>query len=65
MAALVLAVPLFRLHGDYFAFATLALLPLAEVLAYNLTPITDGADGMVLPVPKCCSRPTCWRSACA
>jgi branched-chain amino acid transport system permease protein len=52
LAALALAVPLFRLRGDYFAFATLALLPLAEVLAYNLTPITRGADGIVLPVAQ-------------
>lgn len=52
LIALVLAVPLFRLHGDYFAFATLALLPLLEVLAYNLTPITRGADGIVLPVAQ-------------
>lgn len=52
IAALVLAVPLFRLHGDYFAFGTLALLPLAEVLAYNMTPITRGADGVVLPVAQ-------------
>lgn len=52
IAALVFSVPLFRLHGDYFAFATLALLPLMEVLAYNLTPITKGADGIVLPVEQ-------------
>jgi branched-chain amino acid transport system permease protein len=52
LLALLLAVPLFRLHGDYFAFATLALLPLMEVLAYNLTPITKGADGIVLPVAQ-------------
>ncbi len=52
LAALVLSVPLFRLHGDYFAFATLALLPLMEVLAYNLTTITKGADGIVLPVAQ-------------
>lgn len=52
LAALALAVPLFRLHGDYFAFASLALLPLLEVLAYNLTPITNGADGIVLPVAQ-------------
>ncbi len=50
--ALVLSIPLFRLHGDYFAFATLALLPLFEVLAYNLTPITNGADGIVMPVAQ-------------
>lgn len=47
--AAVLAIPLFRLSGDYFAFATLALLPLFELLAFNLTPITGGADGIVLP----------------
>ncbi|MEN3365925.1 MAG: branched-chain amino acid transport system ATP-binding protein livM [Burkholderiales bacterium] len=48
--AFLVAVPLFRLRGDYFAFATLALLPLAELLAYNLTPITKGGDGIVLPI---------------
>jgi branched-chain amino acid transport system permease protein len=48
IAALV-AVPLFRLRGDYFAFATLALLPLAEILAFNLRGITNGAEGLVLP----------------
>jgi branched-chain amino acid transport system permease protein len=52
LVALFLSVPLFRLHGDYFAFGTLALLPLMEVLAYNLTPITNGADGVVLPVAQ-------------
>ena len=51
VAAALLAFPLFRLHGDYFAFGTLALLPLAELLAFNLTPVTGGADGIVLP-PK-------------
>lgn len=51
VAAALLAFPLFRLHGDYFAFGTLALLPLAELLAFNLTPLTGGADGIVLP-PK-------------
>lgn len=50
IVAVVLALPLFRLSGDYFAFATLALLPLAEVLAFNLTPITNGGDGITLPV---------------
>ena len=41
--------PLFRLRGDYFAFATLALLPLFELLATNLVAITRGADGILLP----------------
>jgi branched-chain amino acid transport system permease protein len=49
IGAALLAFPLFRLHGDYFAFATLALLPLAELLAFNMTPVTGGADGIVLP----------------
>ena len=52
LIALLVAVPLFRLHGDYFAFGTLALLPLMEVLAYNLTGITKGGDGIVLPVAQ-------------
>ena len=50
MIAVLVAVPLFRLRGDYFAFATLALLPLAEILAYNLTPLTNGGDGIMLPI---------------
>ena len=52
LVALFVSLPLFRLHGDYFAFGTLALLPLMEVLAYNLTPITKGGDGIVLPVAQ-------------
>lgn len=49
LLAAALGIPLFRLQGDYFAFATLALLPLAELLAFNLAPLTGGADGIVLP----------------
>lgn len=49
IVAILVAVPLFRLRGDYFAFATLALVPLAEILAFNLKSITNGADGLVLP----------------
>jgi branched-chain amino acid transport system ATP-binding protein/branched-chain amino acid transport system permease protein len=45
----LLSFPLFRLRGDYFAFATLALLPLFELLASNLVPITRGSDGILLP----------------
>lgn len=48
--ALVISFPLFRLRGDYFAFATLAILPLSELLAFNFD-FTGGADGVVLP-PK-------------
>ena len=49
LAAAILSFPLFRLKGDYFAFATLAILPLAELLAFNLSKLTGGADGIVLP----------------
>ena len=49
IVAVVISFPMFRLRGDYFAFGTLALLPLAEVLAFNLTPITRGGDGISLP----------------
>ena len=49
LAAAILSFPLFRLKGDYFAFATLAVLPLAELLAFNLSKLTGGADGIVLP----------------
>ncbi len=45
----LLSFPLFRLRGDYFAFATLSLLPLFELLASNLVAITRGADGILLP----------------
>jgi branched-chain amino acid transport system permease protein len=56
LLAFAVAVPLFRLRGDYFAFATLALLPLAELLAYNLTDITKGGDGIVLPIQNVMER---------
>jgi len=52
ITALVLSFPLFRLRGNYFAFATLALLPLFEILAFNLTDITKGADGIPLSLPR-------------
>ncbi len=56
LAAALLSFPLFRLKGDYFAFGTLALLPLAEVLALNLVPITNGSDGIVLPPENVLTR---------
>ena len=56
IAAALLAFPLFRLRGDYFAFGTLALLPLAEVMALNLAPITNGSDGIVLPPENVLTR---------
>jgi branched-chain amino acid transport system permease protein len=47
--ALIVSFPLFRLRGDYFAFATLALLPLCQILAFNLEPLTGGSAGIPLP----------------
>ena len=49
-SARCLSFPLFRLRGDYFAFATLALLPLFELLASTISScITRGSDGILLP----------------
>lgn len=47
--AALLAYPLFRMRGHYFAFGTLAIVPLAELLAFNLRSLTKGADGISLP----------------
>jgi branched-chain amino acid transport system permease protein len=49
IVAAIISFPLFRLKGDYFAFATLALLPLLDLLAANLKGITSGTDGIPLP----------------
>jgi branched-chain amino acid transport system permease protein len=47
--AIIVSFPLFRLRGDYFAFATLALLPLCQILAFNLDKLTGGSAGIPLP----------------
>jgi branched-chain amino acid transport system ATP-binding protein/branched-chain amino acid transport system permease protein len=47
--AVLVSFPLFRLRGDYFAFATLALLPLCQILTFNLDKLTGGAAGIPLP----------------
>jgi branched-chain amino acid transport system permease protein len=52
LAATILSFPLFRLRGNYFTFATLALLPLFEILALNLTGLTNGAVGISLTIPR-------------
>ncbi len=49
LAAAVVSFPLFRLKGDYFAFATLAMVPLCELLANNLSGLTKGSEGINLP----------------
>jgi branched-chain amino acid transport system permease protein len=47
--AAVMAVPLFRLKGLYFAIATLILIFLLQVLALNLTELTGGSYGLYVP----------------
>lgn len=48
--AALMAFPLFRLKGLYFAIGTLILIFLLQVLALNLTPLTGGSYGMyILP----------------
>ena len=53
--AAVLAFPMFRLKGDYFAFATLAMVPLCELLLNNLAWLTKGSDGVTTLRPSMCS----------
>ena len=48
----LISVPLFRLQGEYFAFATLALLPLFDILASNLKSLTNGTEGIILPAEQ-------------
>ena len=47
--AAVMAFPLFRLKGLYFAIGTLILIFLLQVLALNLTPLTGGSYGLYVP----------------
>lgn len=47
--AAVIAVPLFRLRGAYFAIATFGVLKMMEILASNLTNITGGTTGLSIP----------------
>ena len=47
--AALMAVPLFRLKGLYFAIATLILIFLLQVLALNLDPLTGGSYGLYVP----------------
>ncbi|MGH2610532.1 MAG: ABC transporter permease subunit, partial [Tepidiformaceae bacterium] len=47
--AAMMAVPLFRLKGLYFAIATLILIFLLQVLALNLTELTGGSYGLYVP----------------
>lgn len=47
--AAVMAFPLFRLKGLYFAIGTLILIFLLQVLALNMTPVTGGSYGLYVP----------------
>ena len=47
--AAVMAFPLFRLKGLYFAIATLILIFLLQVFALNLTEVTGGSYGLYVP----------------
>lgn len=47
--AWLMAFPLFRLKGLYFAIGTLILIFFLQVLALNLTPLTGGSYGLYVP----------------
>jgi len=47
--AVLISYPIFRIRGDYFVVATLALVVLVEILAYNLDWLTRGSYGLSLP----------------
>lgn len=49
VAALVVGVPTFRLHGPYFALATLALGVIMLNLGVNLRNLTGGEGGLSIP----------------
>ena len=61
----VLAIPVFRLRGVYFAIATFGILKLLEVLAANLDWVTGGTPGLSIP-PSASTVPTFyWMLAAA
>jgi branched-chain amino acid transport system permease protein len=55
--ARLIAVPIFRLRGVYFAIATFGILKLLEVLAVNLDALTGGTPGLSIP-PTASTLPT-------
>jgi branched-chain amino acid transport system permease protein len=55
--ARLIAVPIFRLRGVYFAIATFGILKLLEVLAVNLDTMTGGTPGLSIP-PTASTLPT-------
>jgi len=49
LVARLIAVPVFRLRGVYFAIGTFGILKLLEVLATNLGDVTGGTPGLSIP----------------
>lgn len=50
LAAAVVGVPTLRLRGAYFAIATLAFSEVARSLTLNLSALTEGGKGLMLPI---------------
>ena len=48
IAAIVISYPCFRLHGPFFALATIAFLEVFRVLALHFRDLTGGATGMMV-----------------
>ncbi|PZX17152.1 branched-chain amino acid transport system permease protein [Palleronia aestuarii] len=50
VAAVVVSYPCFRLHGPFFALATIAFLEVFRVLALHFRDLTGGATGLMIPL---------------
>ncbi len=50
VVAVIISYPCFRLHGPFFALATIALLEVFNVLALHFRALTGGATGMMVPL---------------
>jgi branched-chain amino acid transport system permease protein len=50
VAAVVISYPCFRLHGPFFALATIAFLEVFRVLALHWRELTGGATGLMIPL---------------
>ncbi|MHA6345638.1 branched-chain amino acid ABC transporter ATP-binding protein/permease [Roseivivax sp. CAU 1761] len=50
LVALVISWPCFRLHGPFFALATIAFLEVFRVLALHFRDLTGGATGLMIPL---------------
>ncbi|MFN7090577.1 MAG: branched-chain amino acid ABC transporter ATP-binding protein/permease [Allorhizobium sp.] len=50
VVAVVISYPCFRLHGPFFALATIAFLEVFRVLALHWRELTGGATGLMIPL---------------